>query len=107
MHLLEVLIPPSIYHGWPAWKTIWEENITLGNFTSMNMKYFGCHNVSKHRWINGDDKYVTLDISLKFGSMDKMRIISLEPKNNLGRLWKELITYLGIKYKARQKKYKK
>ena len=39
--------------------------------------------------------------------MEKMRITSSDPKNNLGRSGKGLITSLGLKYKARTKKYKK
>ena len=73
----------------------------------MNMKICGRHNVSKHREIKGSDNYVTLDISLKFGSPDNMIITSSEPKYNLGRSVKGFITYLGLKYKSRTKKYKK
>ena len=46
----------------------------------MNMKCFGCHNVREHKDIKGSDKYVTLDISLKFDSIDKIKITSSEPK---------------------------
>ena len=53
------------------------------------------------------DNYVTLDISLKFGSLDKMRIKSSEPKDNLGRSVKGLITSLDLKAKSNPKKYKK
>ena len=48
----------------------------------MKMKNCGCRNVKKHRDIKGSEKYVTLDISLKFDSLEKMRIISLESKEN-------------------------
>ena len=61
-----------------------EKIFILGEFTDANMKNCGCDNVRKHREINGSDKYATLDISLKFGSLDKMRIIFLDPKDNLG-----------------------
>ena len=44
---------------------------------------------------------------MKFGSLDKMRITSSYLKCRLGRLVKGLITFLGIKSKARPKKYKK
>ena len=70
----------------------------------MNMKICGRHNVSKHRDIKGSDKYVTLDISLNFGSLDKMRITSSEPKYILGRSGKGLITSLGLKAKTSPKK---
>ena len=73
----------------------------------MNMKKFGCLNVRKHREIKGGDKYVTLDISLKFGSLDKMKITSLESKEKLERSGKGLITSLGFKVKVRPHKCKK
>ena len=68
------------------------------------MKTFGRHNVSKNREIKGSDKYVTLDISLNLGSLDKMRITSSEPKDKFGRSVKGLIKYLGLKSKSRPKK---
>ena len=73
----------------------------------MNMKNCGCQNVRKHRDIKGSNNYVTLDISLKFGSLEKMRITSSDPKDNLGRSVKGLITSLGIKAKEIPMKYKK
>ena len=107
MKLLSVVTPPSIYHGCSTQKTFWEEKFTLGEFTAVNMKNCGCRNVRKHRYIKGSDKYVTLDISLKFDSMYKTRIKSSGSKDNLGRSGKGLITSLGLKAKARPKKYKK
>ena len=70
------------------------------------MKNCGRRNVRKHREIKGSDKYVTLEISLKFVSLDKMRITSSEPKYNLGRSGKGLITSLGLKSKSRPKQVK-
>ena len=71
------------------------------------MKNIGHHNVRKHIEIKGSDKYVTLDISLKFGSLENMRITSSDPKDNLGRSGKGLITSLGLKAKTSPKKYKR
>ena len=48
----------------------------------MNMKNCGRCNVRKHKEIKGSDKYVTLDTSLDFVSMDKIKIISSELKKN-------------------------
>ena len=48
----------------------------------MNTEKCGRRNVRKHREIKGSDKYVTLDISLKFDSLDKMKITSSESKDN-------------------------
>ena len=49
------------------------------------MKMFVCQNVSKNIEIKVGDKYFTLDIFLKFDSLDKMEITSLESKDNLLR----------------------
>ena len=84
-----------------------EENFTLGEFSAVNMKICGRHNVRKHREIKGSDKYITFDILMKFGSMDKMIITSSETEYSLVRPGKELITSLGIKDKTRPKKYKR
>ena len=84
MKLLSVVTPLSIYHGSFTWKTFWEENFTGEEklFLAVNMKNCGRRNVSKHKWIKGSDKYVTLDISLKFDDRDKMKIKSSESKEN-------------------------
>ena len=82
MKLLAVVTPPSIYHGCSNWKTFWDEKFTPGEFTAVNMKNCGRRNFRKHIYIKGSDKYVTLDIPLKFGSLDKMRITSSESKDN-------------------------
>ena len=76
INLLEVVTPPAIYHGCSTRKKFWEEKFTLGEFTAANMKNCGRRNIRKHREIKGSDKYVTLDISLKFDSLDKIKIIS-------------------------------
>ena len=73
----------------------------------MNMKNCGRLHVRKHIDIKDRDKCVTLEISLKFGSLDKMRITSSDPKDNLGRSGKGLITSLVLKSNVRPKKYKK
>ena len=70
----------------------------------MLMKHCGHFNVRKYRDIKDSDKYITLDILLKFGSLDNIRIISSEPKDNLGRSGKGLINSFGLKAKASTKK---
>ena len=102
MNLLAVVIPPSIYHGFFTRKTLWEEK-----FTTLTMKNCGCRNVRNHRDINNGEKYINLDISLNFGSLDKMKIISLGQKYYLGGSGKGLITSLGINTIRRPKKNKK
>ena len=113
INILAVVTPPSIYHGCSTQKTFWEEkitgeeNFTLGGFTAANMKNCGRRNVRKHIDIKGSDKYFTLDISLEFDSMDKMRITSPESKVKFRRSGKGLITSLSLKAKTRPKKRKK
>ena len=106
MKILEVVTPPSIYHVSPNQKTFWEGKFTLSEFTPVNMKSFGRLYVRKHREIKDSDKYITLDIPLKFGSLYNMRITLPDPKYNLGRSGKELITYLGLRTNVRSKKCK-
>ena len=75
----------------------WEENFKPGDFTPVNIKNCGRRNVRKNRDIKNGENYITLDISLKFGSLDKMKITYSETNNYLGRSGKGLITSLGIK----------
>ena len=76
MNLLAVITPPSIYHGCSTWKTFWEGKFTGKEnlFLAVNMKMCGCRNVRKHKYIKVSDNYITLDISLKFDSLYKMKI---------------------------------
>ena len=99
MKLLVVVTPLSIYHGCSTRKTFWEGKlISEGKlFSDVNMKNCGHRNVMKHKEIKGSCKYVTLEISLKFVSLDNMRITYSESKDNVGRLGKGLITSLGLK----------
>ena len=109
MKILVVVTPPSIYHGCSVRKTLWEEKFTgkEKNFLAVNMKIYGRRNVRKQKEIKGSDKHVTLDISSKFDSLDKMKIISSESKVKFERSGKGLITSLCFKATARLKQYKK
>ena len=82
MNRLAVVTPPSIYHGCSTQKTFWEEKFTGKEnlFLAVDMKNCGRRNVRKHKDVRGSDKYVTLDISSKFDSLDKMKITSSESK---------------------------
>ena len=82
MKLQTVVTLPYIYHYLSTRKTFWEGKFTPDNFTVVNMKHFGCRNARKHREIKDSDRYITLVISLKFGSIDKMRITSSDTKDN-------------------------
>ena len=75
MKLLVVVTPPSIYHGCSNQKTFWEGKFTGKEnlFLAVNMKHCGHFNVREHKNIKGSDKYVTLDISSKFDSLEKIK----------------------------------
>ena len=77
MNLLLVVPPPSIYHVCSTQKKFWEEK-----FTPVNMKICGCCNVRKHRDIKDGEKYISLDISLKSGSINNINITYSEPKHH-------------------------
>ena len=107
MKLLAVVTTPSIYHVCSNRKTFWEEKFTGKEFffLAVNMKNYGRHNIRKHKEIKGSDKYVTLDISLKFDSLDKMKITYSESKVKLERSGKGFITSLVFKSKKGSHKY--
>ena len=70
-NLLAFVTPQYIYHGCSTQETFWDEI-----FTPANMKNCGRHNIRKHREIKNGDKYITLEISLKFGSLYNMKMKS-------------------------------
>ena len=78
MKFLIVITPPSIYHGCSTRKTFWEEKFTGKKdlFHSVNMKSCGHCKVRKHKDIKDSDKIVTLNVSAKFDSMNKMKTTS-------------------------------
>ena len=71
------------------------------------MKNFGRSKVSKHKEIKGSDKIVTLNVSAKFDSLNKMETTSSESKGKLGRSGKGLVTALAFNTKVRLQEYKK
>ena len=73
----------------------------------MNMKNCGSLKLRKHKEITGSDKIVTLNISAKFDSLNKMKTTSSESKGNLVRSGKGLLTALAFKTKVRSQKYKR
>ena len=109
MKFLVVVTPPSIYHGCSTRKAFWEEKFTGKKdfFQSMNMKNCGRRKVRKHKDIKGSDKIVTLNVSEKFDSLNKMETTSSESKGKLGRSGKGLVTDLTLKTKVRLKRYKR
>ena len=106
MKFLVVVTPPFIYHGCSTRKTFREEKFTGKQdlFLYVNMKNCGRRKVRKHKEIKGSEKCVTLNISEKFDSLNKMETTSPESKVELGRPGKGLVTALALKTKARSKK---
>ena len=51
-----------------------------GKVNTGEHKNGGRRNVRKHREFNNGEKYITLEISLDFGSPDKLKVISPEPQ---------------------------
>ena len=106
MKIPEVVKPLSIYYGYSTWKMFWEGKFTLRSFTLVHMKNCGCHNVRKHRKIKNGERYIKLDISLKFVSLDNMKFTSSDPKYYLEISGKGFISSLGLKTIVRSKKKK-
>ena len=71
------------------------------------MKNCGRLNFGKHRDIEDGEKYITLDIYLDFGSLDKNKIKSSETKDYLRISGKGLINSLDINIIRRSNKNKK
>ena len=109
MEFLVVVTSTSIYHGCFSWKTFWEGKFTGKEelFLSTNMKNCGRRKVRKHSEIKDSDKIVTLDISAKFDSMNKMETTSSESKEKVEISGKGLVTALDFKTKVKSSKYKK
>ena len=78
MKFLVVVTPPSIYHDCSTRKTFWEGKFTGKKylFQSVNMKHCGRRKVRKHKEIKGSEKTVTLNVSEKFDSLNKMKTTS-------------------------------
>ena len=62
MKLLAALTQPYIYHSCSTWNTFWEDKATLGEFTPVNMKNCGRHNIINYIEVKNGKKYITLDI---------------------------------------------
>ena len=73
----------------------------------MNIKLCGRRNVRENMEIKVNDKYFTLDISLKFDSLNKIKSTYSEPNGKLEGSGKGLINSLAFNTKAMLPKYKK
>ena len=78
MKFLEAVTPLPIYHGCSTRKTFWEEIFTGKEnlFLAVDMKNGGRRKVRKHKEIKVSDKNVTLEISSKFDSLNKIKATS-------------------------------
>ena len=109
MKFLVVVTSPSIYHGCSTRKKFWEEKFTGKEnlFLSVSMKNCSRRKVRKQKEMKDSDKIVTLDISAKFDSLNKMETTSSESEEKLERSGKGLVTALSFDTKVRLSKYKK
>ena len=73
-------------------------------FLSVNMKNCGGRKVRKHKEIKGSENIITLNISAKFDSLNKIKTTSSESKEKLERSGKGLVTALDFKTKVRSQK---
>ena len=98
MKFLAAVTPPSIYHGRSTQKTFWEEIFTGKEnlFLSVNMKNVGRRKVRKHKEIRDSDNIITLEISTKFDSLDKIETTYSESKEKLERSGKEVGNRFGF-----------
>ena len=71
------------------------------------MKNCGRSNVRKQKYIRGSDKYITLEISLKLDSMDKMKITSSESKGKFENIRKGVDYLSGFQGQSEAAKIKK
>ena len=103
MKLLVVVTPPYIFNGFSTRKMFWKEKFTGKKhlFQSVNMKSCGHRKFRKNKEIKGSEKIITLNISAKFDSLNKMKTTSSESKGKLGRSGKGLITALDFETKVR------
>ena len=77
-------------------------------FLAVNMKICGRLNVRKHKDIKGSYKYVTLDISLKFYKLDKMKITYWESKGkleDLSKIIREFDKFDKLPYEKKRPKH--
>ena len=109
MKFLVVVTPPSLYHGCSTRKKFWEEKFTGKKdlFQSVNMKSCVRRKFRENKEIKGSNKIVTLNVSAKFDSLNKMETTSSESKGKLGRSGKGLVTALALNTKVRFAKIQK
>ena len=89
----------TIYLPW----LIHLEDVLGGKFHTGEHQFFGRRNDRKHREIKNCEQYIALEIYLKFGNLDQMKITPSEPKDHLVISIKGLITSLGLKVIIRSK----
>ena len=90
----------------PLGRRSWRKSLQVRKifFQSVNMKNYGRRKVRKHKEIEGSDKIVILNISVKSDSLNKMKTTSSDSKGKLGRSGKGLVNALAFKTKVRSQK---
>ena len=73
-------------------------------FLSVNIKHYGCRKVRKHKEIKGSDKIVTLDISSKSDSLNKMETKASESKEKIGNIRKGVGYLSGFQDQSKVRK---
>ena len=96
MNFLEVVTPPSIYHGCYTQETLWEEK-----FTPVNMKICGHNDFRKHKEINNSDQYSAFEIYLGIDGLNKREVTSSGSVNYVGRSGKGLNISLALSTRMR------
>ena len=109
MKFLVVVTPPSIYHGCSTRKSFWEEKFTGKQylFQSVIMKNCGSRNVRKHKDIKNSYKIVTLNVSAKFDSLNKIKTTSSESKEKIGNISKGVGNRSGFQEQSKVAKIQK
>ena len=101
MKFLSVVTPPSIYHDFSTWEIYWEDN-----FTSVNMRNYGHHNVIKHKEIKNNEQYISLGIYLKLYWLDKRKLTSSGSRDYVGISVKGINTSLNLRTRRSSTKKK-
>ena len=106
MKFLVVVTATSIYHGCSTRKTFWEKKFTGKQdfFQSVNMKNCGRLKVRKHKEIKGIDKIVTLNVSAKFDSLNKIGNHIFRVKSKIGEIRKGVGNRSGSQDQSRVQK---
>ena len=94
MMFISVVTPPSNYYGFSTQKTFWEDN-----FTPVNMKSCGRHNVRKHREIDNGEQNITLELFWVLDCLEKREVTHSGSRDYVRGLDKGLTNSLTLRIK--------